>query len=144
MKIVSCIILHNALNCDAYTVHINLFLDIKFLDILIFWHLFCLEAFDCLKKTHFIENNEIFCRLVSETGQSLMAIENLFAASIVNGGPGRCVLALWVYHYSIDGLDSISSFLPSRVDDRSLYSTAYNEVRINLWNIVGTISLNIL
>ena len=58
--------------------------------------LFCLEAFEYVKKTHFIENNEIgfelFCGLVSETG----FIENLFGASIVNGGPGPCVLALWL------------------------------------------------
>ena len=103
--------------------------------------LFCLEAFEYVKKTHFIENNEIgfepFCGLVSVTDGSLMAIGHLFAARIVNGGPGPGFLAPWVYHYIIDGLDSISSFLPSRVDDRTLYSTANNEVRTNLRNIVG-------
>ena len=110
--------------------------------------LFCLEALEYVKKTHFIENNEIgfepFCGLVSVTDGSLMAIGHLFAASIVNGGPGPCFLAPWVYHYIIDGLDCISSFLPSRVDDRTLYSTAYNELRINLRNIAGKFSLNIL
>ena len=110
--------------------------------------LFCLEALEYVKKTHFIENNEIgfepFCGLVSVTDGSLMAIGHLFAASIVNGGPGPCFLAPWVYHYIIDGLDCIFSFLPSRVDDRTLYSTAYNELRINLRNIAGKFSLNIL
>ena len=110
--------------------------------------LFCLEALEYVKKTHFIENNEIgfepFCGLVSVTDGSLMAIGHLFAASIVNGCPGPCVLAPWVYHYIIDGLGFISSFLPSRVDDRTLYSTGYNEVRINLRNIVGKFLLNIL
>ena len=98
--------------------------------------LFCLEALEYVKKTHFIENNEIgfepFCGLVIITDRSLMAIGHLFAASIVNGGPGPRFLAPWVYHYIIDVLDSISFFLPSRVDGRTLYSTAYNEVRINL------------
>ena len=61
-----------------------------------------------------------------------MTIGHLFAASIVNGGPGPGFLAPWVYHYIIDGFDSISSFLLSRIDDRTLYSTAYNEVKINL------------
>ena len=73
-----------------------------------------------------------------------MAIGHLFAASIVNGGPGPGFLAPWVYHYIIDGLGSISSFLPSRVDDRTLYSTAYNEVRINLRNIVRKFLVSIL
>ena len=107
-----------------------------------------LEALEYVKKTHFIENNEIgfepFCGLVSVMDESLMAIGYLFAASIVNGGPGPCFLAPWVYHYIIDGLDCISSFSPSRVDGRTLYSTAYNEVRINLRNIVGKFLLNIL
>ena len=110
--------------------------------------LFCLEALEYVKKTHFIENNEIgfeqFCGLVTVTDGSLMAVGHLFAAIIVNGGPELCFLAPWVYHYIIDGLDCISSFLPSRVDDRTLYSTAYNEVRINLRNIVGKFFLNIL
>ena len=105
--------------------------------------LFCLEAFEYVKKTHFIENNEIgfepFCGLLSVTDGSLMDIGYLFAASIVNGGPGPGFLAPWVYHYNyiIGGLDSISSFLPSRADDRTLYSTANNEVRTNLRNTVG-------
>ena len=110
--------------------------------------LFRLEALEYVKNTHFIENNEIgfepFCRLVSVTDGRLMAIWHLFAASIVIGGPGPCFLAPWAYNYIIDGLDCISSFLPSRVDDRTLYSTAYNEVRINLRNIVGKLLLNIL
>ena len=59
--------------------------------------LFCLEALEYVKKTHFIENNEIgfkpFCGLVSG---SLMAIGHLFAASIINGGPGPCFLAPWI------------------------------------------------
>ena len=109
--------------------------------------LFCLEDLEYVKKTHFIVNNEAglepFCGLVSVTGGSLMAIGHLFAASIVNGGPGPCFLAPWVYHYIIDVLESISSFWPSRVDGRTLYSTAYNEVRINLRNIVGKFLLNI-
>ena len=108
--------------------------------------LFCLEALEYVKKTHFIENNEIgfeqFCGLV--TDGSLVAVGHLFAAIIVNGGPGLFFLAPWVYHYIIYGLDCISSLLPSRVDDRTLYSTAYNEVRINLRNIVGKFFLNIL
>ena len=110
--------------------------------------LFCLEALEYVKRTHFIENNEIdfesFCGLVNVTDGRLMAIGHLFAASIVNGDPRPCFLAPSVYHYIIDGLDSISSFLPSRVDDRTLYSTAYNELRINLRNIAGKFSLNIL
>ena len=110
--------------------------------------LFCLEALEYVKKTHFIENNETgfepFCGLVSVTDGSLMAIGHLFAASIVSGGPGPGFLALWVYYYIIDGLDSISSFLPSRADGRTLYSTVYNEVRINLRNIVGKLLFNIL
>ena len=73
-----------------------------------------------------------------------MAMGYLLAASIVNGGPGLCFLAPWVYHYVKDGLDSIFSFLPSHVDDRTLYSTAYNEVRINLQSIVGNLLTNIL
>ena len=101
-----------------------------------------------LKKTYFIENNEIgfepFCGLVSVTDGSLMAIGHLFAASIVNGGPVPDFLAPWVYHNIIDGLDAISSSLPSRVDSRTLYSTAYNEVRINLRNIVGKLLFNYL
>ena len=109
--------------------------------------LFCLEALEYVKKTRFIENSEIgfepFCGLVSVTDGSLMAIGHLFAASIVNRGPGPCFLATWVYHYIIDGLDCIFSFLPSRVDDRTLYSAAYNEVRINLRNIVEKFLLNI-
>ena len=92
-----------------------------------------------LKKTHFIENNEIgfepFCGLVSVMDGNLITIEHLFAAIIVNGGP--CFLDPWVYHYIIDGLDCLSSFLSSRVDNRTLYSTSYNDVRINLQNIVG-------
>ena len=110
--------------------------------------LFCLEALEYVKKTYFIENNETgfepFCGLVSVTDGSLMAIGHLFAASIVNGGSGPGFLAPWVYHYIIDGLDSISSFLPSRVDGRTLYSTAYNEAKINLRNIVGKLLFNIL
>ena len=111
--------------------------------------LLCLKALEYVKKTHFIENNEIgfepFCGLVSVTDGSLMAIGHLFAASIVNGSPGPGFLAPWVYHYIIDGLDSIYSFLPSRVDGRTLYSTAYNEVRINLRkNIVRKLLFNIL
>ena len=82
--------------------------------------LFCLEVLEYVKKTHFIENNEIgfepFCGLVSVTDGSFMAIGNLFTASIVNGDPGPGFLAPWVYHYIIDGMDSISSFLPSRVE----------------------------
>ena len=102
--------------------------------------LFCLEALEYVKKTHFIENNEIgfepFCGLVSVTDGSLMAIGHLFAVSIVNGCPGPCFLAPWVYHYIIDGPDCISSFLPSRVGGRTLCSSAYNEVRINLLYIL--------
>ena len=73
-----------------------------------------------------------------------MTIGYLFAASIVNGGPRPGFLAPWVYHYIIDGLDSISSFLPSCIDDRTLYSTAYNEVKIILRNIVGKLLFSIL
>ena len=72
----------------------------------------------------------------------LMAIEYLFAGSIVNGGPGPCFLAPWGYHYIIDGLDCISSFF-HRVLMAELLSTAY-EVRINLRNIIGKFLLNIL
>ena len=98
--------------------------------------LFCLQALEYVKKTH---PNDF-----SAMDEILMAIRHLFAASIVNGGPGPYFLAPWVYHYIIDGVDSISSFLPLRVDDRTLYSTAHNEVRINLRNIVGKLLLNIL
>ena len=66
--------------------------------------LFYLEAWEYVRKTHFIENNEIepFYGLVSVTDRSLMAIGHLFAASIVNGGPESCFLAPWVYHYTIE------------------------------------------
>ena len=86
--------------------------------------LFCLEALEYVKKAHFIEDNEIgfepFCGLVSVTDGSLIAIGHLFANAIVNGGTGPGFLAPWVYHYIIGGLDSISSFLSSRVDDNSI------------------------
>ena len=97
--------------------------------------LFCLEALEYVKKIHFTEKNEIgfkpFCGLVRVTGRSLMVIGHLLVASITNGGPTPGFLVPWVYHYVIDGLDSVSSFLSSRVNDRTLCSTAYNEVKIN-------------
>ena len=55
--------------------------------------LFCIEALEYVKKTHFIENKEIafepFCGLVSVTDGRLMAIGHLFEVTIVNGGPGH-------------------------------------------------------
>ena len=103
---------------------------------------------DYVIKTHFIENNEFAFEplygLVSVIEGSLIALGHLLAASIVTGGPGPCFLAPWVCYCIIDGLDFICSFLPSRVDDGTLYSTTYNEERINLPNIVRKLLFNIL
>ena len=108
--------------------------------------LICLEVLEHVKKTHFIENNEIgfepFCGLVSVTDGSLMAVGHLFAASIVNGGAGACFFAPWVYHYIIGGLDFILLSC-HRVLTTELYITQLI-MKINLRNIVGKFLLIIL
>lgn len=43
---------------------------------------------------------------------SLQAIGHLFAASLINGGPGANYLAPWVYNYLVGGLAYVLTQLP--------------------------------
>ena len=64
------------------------------------------------------------------------SIGHLFAASIINGGPGPGFLSPWVYWYLVNGTTSMNDHLPAKLPKQAAFCDIFELVGCLLCNCV--------
>ena len=94
-----------------------------------------LEAIVEIKEHYFTAVNEEEDRepslgLVSVTDGTAPSIDQLFATSICQGGPGSTFLAPWVNYYVVGGVETILLYYRVlKISPTSKFYTFYSQVR---------------
>ena len=91
-----------------------------------------LEALRTVKESYFEpEDNGGFipsCGFQSVAEGVVKSIGHLFAACVINGGPGPGFLSPWVYWYLVDGIGGMKDHLPEKLLKDAMYHDLFEQV----------------
>ena len=87
-----------------------------------------LEAIEYFTAVRKRRDREPSLGLVSVTNETARSIEQLFAASRCQGGPGPSFLAQWVYYYLVGGVETILLYYKNlKISPTSKFYTFYSQ-----------------